>query len=154
MPSSFLRGGREISGLETAALGDVARAARALASCRHLGVRVALDDFGTGFSSLALLRQLPVDVLKLDQSFVRDVLTDESDRVLVQGLVRMSQAFGLEVVAEGVETMAHGAMLLSIGCHLCQGYGIAEPMPADALPGWLARWQAHRTWAVAGGAAV
>jgi diguanylate cyclase (GGDEF)-like protein/PAS domain S-box-containing protein len=142
----------ELEILETAALSDIARAAHTLASCRNLGVRAALDDFGTGYSSLALLRQLPVDVLKLDQSFVRDVLADANDRALVEGVVHLAHTFGLEVVAEGVETMAHGAMLLSKGCRLCQGYGIARPMPADELPKWVARWHAHPMWAVAGGA--
>ena len=142
----------ELEILESAALGDTARAARTLASCRGLGVRAALDDFGTGYSSLALLRQLPVDVLKLDQSFVRDMLTDENDRVLVEGVVRMALALGLDVVAEGVETRAHGATLLSTGCRLCQGYGIAHPMPADAMPPWVAAWHALPVWASAGGA--
>ncbi|MBP6405227.1 MAG: EAL domain-containing protein [Ramlibacter sp.] len=140
----------ELEILETAALSDIARAAHTLASCRRLGVRTALDDFGTGYASLALLRQLPVNVLKLDQSFVRDVLTDGKDRVLVEGVVHMAQAFGLDVVAEGVETQAHGAVLLATGCRLCQGYGIAHPMPADALPAWVARWHTQPVWTQAG----
>nr|WP_228384499.1 EAL domain-containing protein [Rhodocyclus gracilis] len=136
----------ELEILETAALSDMGQAARTLASCRELGVRFALDDFGTGYSSLTYFRDLPVDILKIDQSFVRDMLDDPNDLGIVEGVVRLAQAFNRQVIAEGVESMDHGALLLSIGCHICQGYGIARPMPAEALPEWIGHWREAKEW--------
>jgi EAL domain-containing protein (putative c-di-GMP-specific phosphodiesterase class I) len=136
----------ELEILESAALCDLARAAETLKQCKQLGVRFSLDDFGTGYSSLAMLRHLPVDVLKIDQSFVRDMLTDRSDLALVASVVRLAETFGREVIAEGVETQAHGEALLAIGCRRCQGYFIARPMPARSLPAWVASWRATAPW--------
>ncbi|MBK5931397.1 EAL domain-containing protein [Halochromatium salexigens] len=126
--------------LETATLSDFEQAQRVLARCRELGVRFALDDFGTGYSSLAYFRALPVDVLKIDQSFVRDMLQDLGDKEIVQSVVQLARAFDRPVIAEGVETLAHAAMLTWLGCRFGQGYGIARPMPGGALPDWLAHW--------------
>ncbi|MET0519671.1 MAG: EAL domain-containing protein [Burkholderiaceae bacterium] len=136
----------ELEILESAALSDAAQASSTLTKCNALGVKFSLDDFGTGFSSLALLRQLPLDTLKVDQSFVRDMLVDAGDRALVAGVVRLAQAFGCEVIAEGVETPEHGAMLLTKGCHVCQGYGIAWPMPGEELPRWIGEWASSTRW--------
>jgi diguanylate cyclase (GGDEF)-like protein/PAS domain S-box-containing protein len=136
----------ELEILETAAMSDIAMAQQTLTECRGLGVNISLDDFGTGYSSLALLRKLPLDVLKIDQSFVHDMLTDPNDLALVAGVVRLAETFHLEVIAEGVETMAHGAVLLSIGCSRCQGYGIARPMPAAEISAWMQRWSSGAEW--------
>jgi diguanylate cyclase (GGDEF)-like protein/PAS domain S-box-containing protein len=136
----------ELEILETAALSDMERAGRALAGCRALGVRFALDDFGTGYSSLAYFRKLPVDVLKIDQSFVMDMLDDPNDLDIVESVVRLAQAFNRPVIAEGVETLEHGAVLVALGCRLCQGYGIARPMPPEDLPAWAGRWQQQDVW--------
>ncbi len=106
----------------------------------------ALDDFGTGYSSLTYLRKLPVDLLKIDQSFIRDMLSDADDLGIVEGVIRLASAFNRQVIAEGVETLEHGAALLRLGCHLAQGYGIARPMAADQLPAWLATWQQQQAW--------
>ena len=84
--------------------------------------------------------------LKIDQSFVRDMLTDDDDRGIVQAVVQLAGVFNRQVIAEGVETKAHGAALLALGCHRAQGYGIARPMPAPQFEGWMARWQAERPW--------
>jgi len=130
----------EIEILESAALSDAVQAAGTLAQCTALGVKVALDDFGTGYSSLALLRQLKIDVLKIDQTFVRGILADAGDRALVEGVIHLAHAFGCEVIAEGVETPEHCAALLSNGCHICQGFGIARPMPGDQVPAWAGDW--------------
>jgi EAL domain-containing protein (putative c-di-GMP-specific phosphodiesterase class I) len=132
--------------LETAALSDMERAATVLHDCRRQGVRFALDDFGTGYSSLAYFRRLPIDVLKIDRSFVRDMLDDPADRDIVESVVRLAQAFERSVIAEGVESMAHGAMLQSLGCHHCQGHGIARPMPAAEMPAWLSSWHLDGAW--------
>jgi len=137
----------ELEILENAALSDVNRAAQTLAACRALGVRVALDDFGTGYSSLAYFRRLPVDILKIDQSFVRNILDDEKDLDIVEGIVQLAQAFHYPVIAEGVETPEHGALVRLLGCRLAQGFGIARPMPAAELGPWVGRWKRGEIWA-------
>ena len=111
-----------------------------------MGVNFALDDFGTGYSSLTYLKRLPADLLKVDQTFVRGMLEDSNDLAIVQGIVGLARAFRRQIIAEGVETAAHGALLLSLGCELGQGYGIARPMPAADLPGWAAAWRPDSTW--------
>jgi diguanylate cyclase (GGDEF)-like protein/PAS domain S-box-containing protein len=128
----------ELEILETAALDDVAAISRLIEECRQLGVRFALDDFGTGYSSLTYLKHLPVQVLKIDQSFVRDLLVDADARAIVEGVIGLSVAFRREVIAEGVETDAHSHRLIELGCDLAQGYGIARPMPAEQIPAWVA----------------
>ncbi len=136
----------ELEVLETAAIADIEQAIAILKSCRQLGVHFSLDDFGTGYSSLTYLRKLPVDMLKIDQSFVRDMLQDSEDLGIVEGVIRLAKAFNREVIAEGVETLAHGAALLNLGCYLAQGYGIARPMPADQFLAWAEEWQSKRAW--------
>jgi len=107
-------------------------------------VRFALDDFGTGFSSLTYMRRLPAEVIKIDQSFVRDLLSDADDLAIVQGVIGLAKAFRREVIAEGVETLEHGQVLLALGCELAKGYGIARPMPAGSLPAWTQSWTEDR----------
>ncbi len=136
----------ELEVLETAAIGDMQHAVDILQACRRLGVRFALDDFGTGYSSLTYLRQLPVHTLKIDQSFVRDMLVDADDLAIVRGIIELARVFNRAVVAEGVETLEHGAALRDLGCRHAQGYGIARPMPADQLPGWCAAWASAGAW--------
>jgi diguanylate cyclase (GGDEF)-like protein/PAS domain S-box-containing protein len=123
--------------VESAAVHDLERAIRVLNEVRQLGVQVSLDDFGTGYSSLSHLRSLPVDEVKVDQTFVRDMLDDISDRNIVQSVISLAAAFSLRVVAEGVETQAHADALREMGCQLGQGYVFAKPMPADQVRGWL-----------------
>lgn len=122
--------------LESAALEDISMATRVMRRCRELGVQVALDDFGTGYSSLAYLRDLPVDVVKVDRSFVMAMLESEHDLAIVESVVYLARRFGKRVVAEGVESDAHIQRLTEIGCDLLQGFGIARPMPAGELPEW------------------
>lgn len=124
--------------LETSALEDMELVTDTLLRCRALGVSLALDDFGTGYSSLAYLKRLPIDCLKIDQGFVREMLADADDLSIIQGVLGLAHAFDLHVIAEGVETPAHCRQLLTLGCHSGQGYGIARPMPAVVLPGWVA----------------
>ena len=135
--------------LETSALEDVSGASDLIETCRRMGVSFALDDFGTGYSSLTYLRRLPANLLKIDQSFVRDMLDDPDDLAILKGIIGLAQAFKRDVIAEGVETIAHGEMLLALGCDLAQGYGIARPMPAGDLPHWCAAWMPHPAWAEA-----
>ncbi|AVP57815.1 EAL domain-containing protein [Pulveribacter suum] len=131
---------------ESAALYDIDHAARELARLRAVGVGIAFDDFGTGYSSLAYLRRLPVDHLKLDRSFVTGMLHDAGDRAIVQGVIGLSRSFGCEVIAEGVETVEQGRMLLAMGCTLAQGYCIARPMALDEFAAWARQWQAPAQW--------
>jgi predicted signal transduction protein with EAL and GGDEF domain len=137
----------ELEVLETSALEDIGHASGLFAACSELGVSFALDDFGTGYSSLTYLRRLPARILKIDQSFVRDMLVDPDDLAIIEGVLVLASSFGREVIAEGVETVAHGEALLRLGCELAQGYGIARPMPAADLPEWLARWRPDPRWA-------
>ncbi|WP_295009415.1 EAL domain-containing protein [uncultured Dechloromonas sp.] len=136
----------ELEILETAALADVGTTAALFAECRDLGVSFALDDFGTGYSSLTYFRRLPADILKIDQSFVRDMLDNPDDLAIVEGVIGLTQAFRRSVIAEGVETVEHGLVLLLLGCDMAQGFGIARPMPAAELPGWIARFQPDELW--------
>jgi len=136
----------EIEVLESSALPDMAQVSQVIHACGKLGVSFALDDFGTGYSSLAHLRRLPVDVLKIDQTFVRDMLDDPEDLTIVEGMLGLASAFRREAVAEGVETVEQGLVLLRLGCRIAQGFGIARPMPAEKLPAWLASWTPDPHW--------
>ena len=133
--------------LESSVLDDLAAITQTIQTCREqLGVSVALDDFGTGYSSLTHLRHLPVEVVKIDQSFVRNMITDPNDSSIVQGVIGLASAFHREVIAEGVETHEHVNRLLEMGCVFGQGYGIARPMPADALASWVAEFRRPQQW--------
>lgn len=136
----------ELEILETSALHDVNQVSATMNACHKLGVRFALDDFGTGYSSLNYLRYLPAYMIKIDQTFVRDMLENAEDCAIVKGVTGLAQAFQREVIAEGVETIAHGIALLKLGCELAQGYGIARPMPASDIPKWLSNWKVYDSW--------
>jgi diguanylate cyclase (GGDEF)-like protein/PAS domain S-box-containing protein len=138
----------EIEMLESAALANIEQVASIVRSCQALGVRVALDDFGSGYSSLAYFKHLPVDVLKIDQVLVRDMRDDPEDRAIVEGIIKIAQAFNREVIAEGVENIEQGHLLLQLGCRFAQGYVIARPMPADSLAPWVEKWQGVAGWRV------
>ncbi len=139
-------GDLELEILETSALQDVAQVSKIIKTCQEYGVSFALDDFGTGYSSLTYLKQLPVALLKIDQSFVRDMLDDPDDLAILEGVISLAAAFRREVIAEGVETIEHGTVLLQLGCELAQGYGIARPMPAQELPHWSLKWKPDAAW--------
>ncbi len=130
----------QVEVLETAALEDIPRVSDTIERCRKIGISFALDDFGTGYSSLSYLGRLPVDTLKIDQSFIRDLLSDPGDRAIVQGVIALAKAFDRKIVAEGVESEELFRELVAMGCEYGQGYGIARPMPANELPAWLEQW--------------
>ncbi|WMW80563.1 PAS domain S-box protein [Undibacterium cyanobacteriorum] len=136
----------ELEVLETAAIADIDQAVGVLQRCHELGVKFALDDFGTGYSSLTYLRKLPIDTLKIDQCFVRNMLIDQEDLGIVEGVIRLANAFNREVIAEGVETLDHGRKLIQLGCSHAQGYGIARPMPAAQFFDWTQRWKREEAW--------
>jgi diguanylate cyclase (GGDEF)-like protein len=140
------KGDLELEILETSAMRDLPKASQLIADSRDIGILFSLDDFGTGYSSLTYLKRLPINQLKIDQSFVRDMLNDVDDLAIVEGVLALAAAFSLEVIAEGMETTDHGEMLLQLGCDLAQGYGIARPMPAAALENWITTWQPDPNW--------
>jgi diguanylate cyclase (GGDEF)-like protein/PAS domain S-box-containing protein len=133
--------------LESSALSDLNAISSIIKTCQSaLGVHVALDDFGTGYSSLTHLRNLPVNTIKIDQTFIRDMLDDPSDYAIIDGVIGLADSFNREVIAEGVETANHGLMLLLMGCEQAQGYGIAKPMPANDFAGWLTHYIPNQDW--------
>jgi len=133
--------------LESSALSDLESIGNCIQSCIDtLGVNIALDDFGTGYSSLNHLRHLAAKTIKIDQSFVRDLLDDPDDQAIIDGVIALANSFNRYVIAEGVETTEHGLMLLMMGCDKVQGYGIAKPMPATDFPKWLKNYQPNQQW--------
>jgi diguanylate cyclase (GGDEF)-like protein/PAS domain S-box-containing protein len=136
----------ELEILESAAISDMEYATRALETVSEMGVNFALDDFGTGYSSLSYFSKLPVDTLKIDQNFVRDMLVDPENLSIVESVIFLARSFNRPAIAEGVESMEHYAMLLHLGCPLGQGYGIARPMAAESIPAWIGEWQKGTVW--------
>jgi EAL domain-containing protein (putative c-di-GMP-specific phosphodiesterase class I) len=136
----------ELEVLETSAFDDVHHISTTMNDCMALGVNFALDDFGTGYSSLTYLRRLPANVIKIDQTFVRDMLIDPDDFAIVEGVIALAKSFRRDVIAEGVETIECGTALLQLGCELAQGYGIARPMPASDIPVWISDWKPDVSW--------
>ena len=131
----------ELEIVESTALDDIDQISTLIEDCKALGLRFSLDDFGTGYSSLTYLKRLAVDTLKIDQSFVRDMLGDDSAMAIVRGVIGLAEAFGNHTVAEGVETWEHAARLKALGCEIVQGYAVARPMPAEEFPAWAAAFR-------------
>ncbi len=122
---------------ESAILADPERAGRVLHQLRNAGIRVAIDDFGLGYSSMAFLRTLPVDEVKIDRSFVFGMLKDPRDEGIVEAAIRLCRALGIAVSAEGVEDEATLSRLREMGCQYAQGYVLARPMPPERFEEWL-----------------
>ena len=133
----------ELEVTESTALRDPVRTALRLRDLRALELALALDDFGTGYSSMMHLKQLPLNRLKLDRSFVMDIEREAGDAAICKATIQLANSLGLEVVAEGVETQAQHAFLRSLGCDIAQGYLIARPMPADECEVFLRRALQH-----------
>jgi diguanylate cyclase (GGDEF)-like protein/PAS domain S-box-containing protein len=136
----------ELEVLETSALDDIQYISNIMNDCIALGVNFALDDFGTGYSSLTYLRRLPASMIKIDQSFVQDMLVDVEDLAIVESVIALAKSFKRGVIAEGVESVEHCRTLLQLGCELAQGNGIAKPMPAGDIPAWVNHWQPDVSW--------
>ncbi|PWS56716.1 GGDEF domain-containing protein [Pseudoalteromonas sp. meg-B1] len=127
----------ELEILESTTIGNVDQAVDVLNGCRNLGVSIALDDFGTGYASLSYLKKLPLDTLKIDQSFVKKLLSDHEDKSIVTCIVALSKAFGFNLIAEGIESQELEKVLIDMGCYHGQGYYIAKPMSADNMNLWI-----------------
>ena len=138
----------ELEVLESAAIDDLARISGVIDACHELGVSFWLDDFGTGYSCLASLRRLPIDGLKIDQGFVREMLDNSNDLAIVEGVISLAQVFQSHVVAEGVESTEQAIMLMRLGCDVVQGFGIARPMPAADVAHWVRAFKPDPMWSL------
>jgi EAL domain-containing protein (putative c-di-GMP-specific phosphodiesterase class I) len=127
----------ELEITESIAMQNAESVLRTLLALKALGVGLAMDDFGTGYSSLAYLKRYPLDALKIDQVFVRNLIDDAADLAITRAVIALARSFNLAVVAEGVETGAHVETLAEMGCHIGQGYHYGRPMAADAATAWL-----------------
>lgn len=136
----------ELEILETTAIADFQFIQKVLAGCREIGLKLALDDFGTGYASLSYLKNLPVDRLKIDRSFVSDLPENQDNIAIIRSIVSMSRIFRREVIAEGLESPLQGKELIRMGCRLAQGFGIAKPMPSEAVPEWIGQWPQKPDW--------
>ena len=134
----------ELEVTESALIDDTAAAVARLNALRSMGYHLALDDFGTGYSALGYLRHFAFDTLKIDRSFVRDIVQDEEAQVILETILAMSRALGMVTVAEGVETTQEADLLRSKGCALLQGYLVARPLGAAVVPDFIERWQTER----------
>lgn len=132
--------------LETSALEDMKHVSHIIKECNKIGIDFSLDDFGTGYSSLSYLKNLPAKQLKIDRSFVHDMLDDIDDMAILEGIISLASAFRREVIAEGVESIEQGTMLLRLGCIEAQGYVIAKPMPTKELLEWIKIWKPYPQW--------
>ncbi|MCI0526131.1 MAG: EAL domain-containing protein, partial [Nitrospira sp.] len=130
----------ELEITESALMENPQRAVEVVTRLNAMGVRLSIDDFGTGYSSMAYLTKLPVANIKIDKSFVTNMLADEKDAVVVRCTIDLGHHLGLKVVAEGVENQPIWDQLAALGCDLCQGYFISRPLPAEELVHWLIAW--------------
>ncbi|MNF70021.1 Phytochrome-like protein cph2 [compost metagenome] len=131
----------ELEVTETGLMEDISTAAQHLLSLRRSGALIAIDDFGTGYSSLSYLKSLPLDKIKIDKSFVQDLLDDDDDATIVRAIIQLGKSLGMQVIAEGVETAEQEAYIISEGCHEGQGYHYSKPLPARELGVYLKQAQ-------------
>lgn len=132
----------ELELTESMLMSDMELSIQVLQAFRDLGYRIAIDDFGTGFSCLNYLRRLPANILKIDQSFVRDMQSDNASLAIVTSIIGLANSLGMDTIAEGVETAEESALLVSQGCRYMQGYHFSKPLPAVQFEAWLQHWSA------------
>ena len=134
----------EMEVTETGLMEDIAAAAGHLNSLKKAGVQIAIDDFGTGYSSLSYLRGLPLDKIKIDRSFVQDVLVDEDDATIVRAIIQLGRSLNMQVIAEGVESAEQEAYITAQGCNEGQGYYYSRPLSASAFNDWIRSYNASK----------
>jgi diguanylate cyclase (GGDEF)-like protein/PAS domain S-box-containing protein len=134
--------------VESVAIENIQHVSACLQACQALGVQFSLGDFGTGYSSLSYLKRLQTQTIKIDKSFVRDILNDRDDLALTMAVIGLARAFGRQVIAEGLESIEHGELLLRLGCEVAQGHFIARPMPPAEVAGWVEGFVAPPQWQV------
>jgi len=123
----------ELEITESILMKDFEKSVKLLTEIRDLNIKIALDDFGTGYSSLSYLKQLPINTLKIDKSFIDNIVTNEREKAIVDGIIQLAQKIDLDVVAEGVETREQIKLLQSMGCNQIQGYYFSRPLPPDEI---------------------
>jgi diguanylate cyclase (GGDEF)-like protein/PAS domain S-box-containing protein len=136
----------ELEVLETSKFEDLVKTKSVMDTCIKMGVSFSLDDFGTGYSSLVYLKQLPIKQIKIDQSFIRDMLNNPDDLSILEGIISLGEAFQRTVIAEGIESSEHAMILLSLGCELGQGYEIAAPMSVTKFLDWVKEYKPNPLW--------
>ena len=136
----------ELEIVESSNLCDVQCITKIILGCRSIGIKIALDDFGTGYSSLSYVRNLPANHVKIDQSFVKNIVSNHQDRSMIQIVINLADTFNCTVIAEGVESIEQGLILMQLGCKYAQGYAIAKAMSADDLPGWIGQYKGYPEW--------
>jgi diguanylate cyclase (GGDEF)-like protein len=134
----------ELEVTETGLMEDISTAAQHLLSLRRSGALIAIDDFGTGYSSLSYLKSLPLDKIKIDKSFVQDVLDDDDDATIVRAIIQLGKSLNMQVIAEGVETLEQERYIIAEGCHEGQGYLYSKPLPAREVTSLLKQAQRSR----------
>ena len=141
-------GSLELEVTETSLMEDISTAAQHLLSLRRSGALIAIDDFGTGYSSLSYLKSLPLDKIKIDKSFVQDLMDDDDDATIVRAIIQLGQSLGMQVIAEGVETAEQEAYIIAQGCHEGQGYHYSKPLPARELTHFIRHTQLAQVSAI------
>jgi len=134
--------------VESVAVENIQHVSACLQACQALGVRFSLGDFGTGYSSLSYLKRLRTQTIKIDKSFVRDILHDRDDLALTTAVIGLARAFGRQVVAEGLDSIEQGELLMRLGCDVAQGHCIARPMPPEEVSAWVQGYVAPLQWRV------
>ncbi|WP_131783484.1 EAL domain-containing protein [Legionella gresilensis] len=132
--------------LETEALADLQLVSQIIKDCKKRGIHFSLDDFGTGYSSLTYLKDLDIAEVKLDRGFIRNILTNAQDLAILKPTIDLCRVMGHELVAEGVETILHGKLLMHLGCSQVQGFAISKAMSSEALIPWLKSWKLSPKW--------
>lgn len=132
--------------LESTSINNIEYVTTLIQQMKVLGVKVALDDFGTGYSSLTYLRLLPVDIVKIDQSFVKEVIIRPNDFIILEGVVNLSRSFNRMIIAEGVETLEHERLLMRLGVQRIQGYSVSRPIPSDKVIPFVLSFTPHKEW--------
>jgi len=132
--------------LETHAFDDIAQANKMISTFKEMGFQIALDDFGTGYSTLSYLKDLSINTLKIDKSFVMDMLHDRASLSILEATIALADAFRCAVIAEGVESEEHGNVLIQLGCYQAQGYVLSRPMPCDEVENWIKSYMGYESW--------